>query len=108
MTVQKKGSAGFTFVEIVVIAPIVILMIGAFIAAVVGMTASVLVSRAQNVLTYNVQDALNRIQQDVKLSTTFLAQSNINLSSTKQGYDDGTAIFNNVETRATQRVRCLF
>jgi hypothetical protein len=115
--IVKKYQSGFTFVEIVVIAPIVILAIGAFIAVVVSMTTDVLTSRAANVLTYNVQDALNRIQQDVKLSTTFLAQSNVRLdgyvqngvthTATNQGYNDDTTAFNNAEPPSTPKGQML-
>jgi hypothetical protein len=88
--------AGFTIVELLIIAPIVLLTIGAFITAIVNMTGDVLASRGATVLTYNIQDALNRIEDDVKLSTTFLATNNIPLSS-PQGYSDDTTAFNNVD-----------
>jgi hypothetical protein len=88
---------GFTFVEIAIIAPIVILTIGAFITVVVSMTGDVLISRATTQLQYNVQDALNRIDQDVKQSSTFLAETNIALTS-PQGYGDDTTVFDNVDS----------
>ena len=64
-------SKGFTLVEMMVIAPIVILLIGAFIAAIVGLTGEVMSSRGSNVVAYDLQDALNRIEEDVKLSTSY-------------------------------------
>ena len=88
---------GFTFVEIAVVAPIVILAIGAFITAVVSMTGEVLVSRTSTQMVYNVQDALNRIDQDVKQSSTFLAETNIAITS-PQGYADNTTVFDNVDS----------
>jgi len=88
---------GFTFVEIAVVAPIVILAIGAFITAVVSMTGEVLVSRTSTQMVYNVQDALNRIDQDVKQSSTFLAETNISITS-PQGYGDDTTAFDNVDS----------
>jgi hypothetical protein len=93
---QKLTRAGFTIVELLIIAPIVLLTIGAFITAIVNMTGDVLASRGATVLTYNIQDALNRIEDDVKLSTTFLATNNITLTS-PQGYSDDTTSFNNVD-----------
>lgn len=90
---------GFTLVEMLVIAPIVILSIGAFIAAIVSMTGEVLSSRGANSLTYDVQDALNRIEQDVKLSTTFLAQTSIEFTASNpqgQGAVGSTDPFVNV------------
>ena len=88
---------GFTIIEMLIVAPIVILFIGAFIAAIVGMTGDVLTTRGSNMLTYDVQDALNRIEQDVSSSVGFLATNNIPVS-TPQGYDNLTAPFTNVST----------
>lgn len=73
-----------------VIAPIVILLIGSFIALIVNLTGEVLSSRGSNSLTYDIQDTLNRIEADVKLSTTYLSVNNIALSATKQGYGTDT------------------
>ena len=83
-----RYSRGFTLVEMAVIAPIVVLLIGAFIALIVNLTGNVMSARGKNVLVYDTQDALSRIEDDVKLSSTFLAVNNIDLSSTKQGYRD--------------------
>lgn len=74
-----------------VIAPIVILLIGAFVALIVNLTGEVLSSRGSNSLTYEIQDTLNRIEEDVKISTTFLAVNNIPLTTTKQGYGNDKA-----------------
>lgn len=87
-------SKGFTIVEMLVIAPIVLLAIGAFITAIVSMTGEVLSTRAANSLAYNIQDALGRIEADVKLSTTFLATNSIDLT-TPQGFNNDTTDFKN-------------
>ena len=81
---------GFTIVELLIIAPIVILTIGAFITVIVSMTGEVLATRSANALAYNIQDTLNRIEEDVKLSTTFLEANHVSLTS-PQGYNDDTA-----------------
>lgn len=78
---NRALSKGFTLVEMMVIAPIVILLIGAFIAAIVGLTGEVMSSRGSNVVAYDVQDALNRIEEDVKLSTSYLATNSIKFSA---------------------------
>jgi Tfp pilus assembly protein PilE len=88
---NRLASKGFTLVEMMVIAPIVILLIGAFIAAIVGLTGEVMSSRGSNVVAYDVQDALNRIEEDVKLSTGYLATNSIKFTATPapanpQGY----------------------
>jgi hypothetical protein len=86
----------FTIVEILIIAPIVILVIGVFIGAIVSMTGDVLASRSSNVLAYNIQDTLSRIGQDVEDSGSFLAFNNITLTS-PQGYNNDTTVFENAD-----------
>ena len=87
-----------------IVAPIVILVIGALITAIVNITGSVLANRSSTILLYNVQDALNRIEQDVSLSNKFLAINSVTLTS-PQGYDNDTTAFNNVdETTGTMLV----
>lgn len=91
---HKTKSRGFTLVEMLVVAPVVILAIGAFLTVIISMTGEVLASRASNSLAYDVQDALNRIEQDVKLSTTFLAENNFDLNN-GQGFNNDTTKFTN-------------
>ncbi len=88
--INRTLQRGFTLVEMMVIAPIVILLIGAFIALIVNLTGEVMSSRGSNVLAYDLQSALNQIEEDVKLSTTYLAQTNIALSSTNRQGQGGT------------------
>ncbi len=90
-------SKGFTLVEMLIVAPIVILMIGIFVSAIVSMTGDVLATRASNSMAYNIQDALNRIQSDVVLSGSFLAANDVALVS-PQGYDNATGVFKNVNS----------
>jgi len=93
-------TAGFTLIEMLVIAPIVILAIGAFLTVIISMTGEVLASRGANTLAYNVQDAMNRIEQDVKLSTTFLATNNVALCATACAPTEVRG-FNNDNTKFT-------
>lgn len=95
---------GFTLVEMLIIAPIVILAIGAFIAMMVSMTGEVIATRSENVTAYDTQNALDTIEQDVKLSGAFLANNDFALQS-PQGYTDSsgtTASFENANTDATR------
>ncbi len=97
MLLNKHSSkSGFTLIEMLVIAPIVILMIGFFISFLINITGEVLASRSQNVLAYNIQDTLDRIEQDVKSSAAFLATNNIDLVS-PQGYNNDTTPFDNAD-----------
>jgi Tfp pilus assembly protein PilE len=88
MKTSRRFSRGFTLVEMMVIAPVVILAVGSFIAVIVSMTGDVLSSRGSNVLAYDIQDALNRIETDVKLSSGFLARNSISFDANNnpQGY----------------------
>lgn len=92
-TISKHG---FTIIEILVIAPVVILVIGIFISAIVSMTGDVLAARGSNVLVYNIHNALDHIEQDVKSSGAYLAINNITLSS-PQGYNDDSTNFHNAD-----------
>lgn len=96
MTKSIRKQTGFTLIEMLVIAPIVILTIGAFLTAVISMTGEVVASRASNAQVYNIQDALNRIEEDVKQSAAFLPATDVTIAS-PQGYNDATQAFTNVD-----------
>ncbi len=91
---RRVSSKGFTLVEMLIVAPIVILVIGIFISAIVNMTGSVLSTRGANDLTYRIQEALDTIDQDTKTSGGYLASNTIALQ-TGQGYDNSTLGFKN-------------
>lgn len=62
---------GFTLVEMLVIAPILILAIGGFIVVLISMVGDALKSRDNNALVYNTQASLDRIEQDIRLGVQF-------------------------------------
>jgi len=88
---NKNAQKGFTLVEMAVVAPIVILVIGTFIYAIITMTGDVMAGRAANVLAYNIQDALNRIEADFKTSGGYLTDSI--MPTTPQGHNDTADTF---------------
>lgn len=90
---SQNKNRGFTIVEVLIIAPIIILALGAFIAVMVNMTAEVLKTQAENSLVQKTQDALNSIEQDIKLSGQFLAGNEIT-ALVPQGYNDATGPVN--------------
>lgn len=94
--IKRNSNRGFTLVEVLVVAPIVILLIGAFISAIVSMTGAVIASRGSGMLSVNIQDALNHIDLDVKSSASYLATNSISPLTTPQGYNDDTTDFKNV------------
>ena len=100
-TLQSKltRASGFTLIEMLIIAPVVIIVISGFIALMINMVGDVLVTRDQNALTYETQDALNRIEQDTRLTTQFLATSGT--FTAPQGSDSnftGTNAFSSTNT----------
>ena len=90
---RNSSEQGFTLIEILVIAPIVLLAIGGFIALMVAMVGDVMVTRDNNTMIYEAQDALRRIESDVRLSTSFLTTTGTLI--TPQGSNSGTAAFTN-------------
>lgn len=94
-TSPHSKQAGFTFVEMLVVAPIVILLIASLVGVIIAITGDVLATREKLLVSYTTQDALNRIEQDIRLSNRFLAQNTITLTA-PQGYDNGTDSFTNI------------
>lgn len=107
MSTAHHSARGFTLVEMLVIAPIVIIAIGAFIAAIVSLTGEVLSSRGSNVLSYDTQSALNQIEEDVKLSVGFLATNNKDVNVTSTGINNGTSPFTNTGTTPNNQALIL-
>ena len=93
MKIAKTAPPGFTLVEIMIIAPIVILFIGAFIALVVNLTGESLRLREKNAAAYEVQEALNDIEMNVALAVSFhTATASV---ASPQGKNNSTANFTN-------------
>lgn len=89
--------AGFTLIEMLVIAPIVLITIAVFIGIIINLTGETMVARTSNSLAYDVQETLNAIEQDVALSGAFLAINSVSVAS-PQGYNDTTQGFVNAST----------
>lgn len=90
----RRKALGFTLVEVVVIAPILILVLGGFVVALVTMVGDTMASRDANALVFDTQSALDRIEQDVRLATGF--QSSSGAQQLPQGQDNnytGTSSF---------------
>ncbi len=100
---QNKRNCGFTIVEMVVVIPLIIVLVGVFITTIIGMTGDVLGNRASNVLSYDIQSALDRISNDVTRSGAFLSANNISVSS-PQRYDDDDTGFTNVGANGTMLI----
>lgn len=70
---SPRSQSGFTLIEVVVIAPVMILAISALIVILVGIMVSNTVSRGQAAAAYDVQTALRTIERDTKNSSLQLA-----------------------------------
>lgn len=66
---------GFTIVELLIVTPMVILVVALMIGYSVSLTGDALVSRERTNTTFVAQNALNRIEQDVRLSYLLYATS---------------------------------
>lgn len=100
-------NSGFTLVEMLIVAPIVIGIIGIFITVVITMTGDILTARGSNGLAYSIQDTLARIEQDARMSGAYLATNNIPLVS-PQGYNNDTTAFHNATTDTTVGPMLIF
>lgn len=63
---------GFTLVEMLVVAPIAILSIAAIVSLAISMVGDAMISQARATTTYDTQDSLDRIEQDIRLSSAFM------------------------------------
>lgn len=98
---MSQNKNGFTIVEILIVMPIVILVIGVFITTAVSMTGDVLASRGANALIYDIHNALAQIELDVKLSSGYLETNNFTLSAPQGSDDTGTTAFLNISGSGT-------
>lgn len=88
---NHSRQAGFTLVEILVIAPIALLVIGGFVAVMVTITGDMLVSNARSNLIQQTNSALERFEQDVRYANEFSTTSFTPQSP--QGRNGATAAF---------------
>lgn len=66
-------SSGFTLVEMLVVAPIVLLVVAGLVVAMISMVGDSLAANGRASVAYNMQDALDRIEQDARIATNFMA-----------------------------------
>ena len=91
-SMRTNQRAGFTLIEVMVIAPIIILFIGAFIGLIVGLTGDSLQTRTSNEITYQVQSALDTIEAENGRSLGGYLTTTGTLT-TPQGSDNATTAF---------------
>ncbi|AHB41981.1 hypothetical protein RAAC3_TM7C00001G0111 [Candidatus Saccharibacteria bacterium RAAC3_TM7_1] len=94
MPATKRISSGFTLVEMLIIAPIVILFIGGFVSLLVALTGDSLKRHAQNIMTYETQAALEDIETNAAKATSFLMTTGTLQDKQGKGDTGGTAFTN--------------
>lgn len=72
MSKAIKHSPAFTLVELMVAIPMVIVVIGVIVGLMIALVGNVISSNSKNQMIYDVQTALNQIEQDTFLSTSFV------------------------------------
>lgn len=78
MLYTSSHKQGFTLVEVVVVLPMVVLLIGAMIASIMNLTVSSLRSHERSKVQLDVLSALDRMERDIRASL------DINPSSTSE------------------------
>lgn len=84
---------GLTLIEVLVVSPMIILIIGTVIVALVTITGESLVRRETNAVVHRTQTALDDIELDAQKSTVFLTTTGALL--TPQGKNNSTTAFTN-------------
>lgn len=72
---NPRRAHGFTLIEVLVISPILILTIGGFVYTLTTIVSDALAIRDTNTMIYDTQTALDRIEQDARLSIQFPAST---------------------------------
>ncbi|MDN5835696.1 MAG: hypothetical protein L0H36_03605 [bacterium] len=75
MSIPRSKSTGFTLIEMLIIAPLAIILVSGLIAAIVAMTSKVMISQARNDIAYSSNKALDQIEADTHLSLNFMSNS---------------------------------
>ena len=68
---RRSSEHGLTLIEVVVVAPLIILLIGTIIVMLSNLTGDSLYTQEKNTSAYNVQNALDDIETSVRLATRF-------------------------------------
>ena len=79
----KPHNSGFTLIEMLVVAPIAILAVATIVSFSISIMGDAMIAQARATTAYDTQDALDRIEQDVRVSSAFL--SNFNITQAGQG-----------------------
>lgn len=86
---------GFTLVELLVVAPIAILVVAGLVSVMITLVGDVLMTQQRNVATYETQDGLTQIEQDIRLSPAILQTTGTFTAPSYQGSNIASAASTN-------------
>jgi competence protein ComGC len=89
---RYNSSRGFTLVEMMIIAPMLILIIGSIVVSIITLTGESIAEGGRSQLINDVHDALDRVESDARTSGSYLATNNFYLRA-PQGANDTTQKF---------------
>lgn len=101
--IRSSLNKGFTLVEMMVVAPIIVLIIGVTVFAIINLTGSALAERSTANTVNSIHEALDRIEEDVRNSAAFLAQNSVTLVS-PQGVNNATGVFESISSTDGDRL----
>ena len=87
---RANKSRGFTLVEMLVVAPLMVIVIATIVGFMLALIGNVLIANQRSQAQYDLQDTLSQIESDAYVSTSFLTTLS---PPAPQGEDNGTAAF---------------
>ncbi|HEY0965663.1 MAG TPA: type II secretion system protein [Candidatus Saccharimonadales bacterium] len=91
---SRRSQSAFTLIEMLVVAPMMILLIGTAIMLVAALTGSALQATKKNELTYQVQNALSTIEANAQYSAGTIASGvSTGPVTSPQGVNDSASAF---------------
>src|SRR5664279_3922689 len=100
---SKQKNAGFTLIELLVIIPVLMLVVTGIIVAMTGLVLDNSQSQKNVAVTYNVNAALNIIEQDLKLASSYLTTIDSSHFSDPYTTDGGSSSWSFTGTSANTR-----
>lgn len=72
---RNHKNTGFTLVELLIVAPIVLLVIAGLVGTIIAITGNTLATRGYNKLVYDVNEAISMIEKDINNSQAIVKNS---------------------------------
>jgi len=82
---RTKHKNGFTLVELLIVAPIAILVVAGLVYVMISLIGDVLMTQQRNVAAYETLDGLNQIEQDIRLSAAIPQTTGVFTAPSYQG-----------------------